>query len=146
MSGVYYSFEDFQKTKVWVSDINQLMDTGIDGVLPGFIYMRGSYFIEDHTTETGFYHLPLCNMDHSDNKLETLEKILYEYAADENSWVEYHNVEFRIRMKVPKNFDEKRLDGMLMYLEECMDEDNPSETNPPKLLEGESSWVYYKDC
>lgn len=147
MNKNFVSLDDFKNSRVWVSDINKLIDTGTEGEVPGWIYWR-SYWIEDYSAtehaSCGPYVLALCNTEHRGGDLASLEELLYAYAAREESWVTYQNVELRVRIRVPHGFDEKRLDGMLSYIEDALLEE-PIGENIGSLIEGESSWIYYKD-
>jgi hypothetical protein len=88
------TFEQFQATRAKCDDLSKAIDDGMwdDCPIPatGFVYHDSTLFIEDvqdwwpqETKARGRYDLTLYNRQETSDDLAALERLLYDFAADE---------------------------------------------------------------
>jgi hypothetical protein len=80
------NFEQWQATGRDVPDINQVIDTCNGEMLPGRVY-EGDLYIENGDKMDRWF-LTIGNSQYADDDLESLERILFDWAVDEGFFEE----------------------------------------------------------
>jgi hypothetical protein len=129
----YVSFEEFVKTRKWVESLKDSCigfgDEDFD--MPGFVYMNEYYIYDNSSLKDAGDPIPrysyvVCNATGGADRVSDIEQEFYENIKGMEGWDDRVDIELRIQLKVPSDLDEKRIEALLVNIQEFLDNDTES--------------------
>lgn len=81
------TFEEFQATRQWVSDVGETIGADYGEVMPGFVYHRNLHILAPAGgAAPNLYRLVIFRDSWESTDLEELEQRLYEFGLEEGTF------------------------------------------------------------
>lgn len=121
----YVSFEDFVKSRRWVSSLRAECEGfgDEDSDMPGFVYMN-EFFIYDNMRlkdkSIPPYSWVVGNSCGNGEQIAHCEREFYDAIKGFERWSDTVLIELRYTIKVPRYFDKRAIDGILEYGQDAL--------------------------